>query len=74
MPTGHIFLAQRVKEGVRKRYAAKRNLFEKAQLQVRHQLKLIEKLGFAGYFLYCVDLNPLQSATWNPCTRPRGRC
>jgi len=52
------FLAERVDEGVRKRYgaAAKRHLLEKAQLQVRHELKLIEKLGFAGYFLIVWDL------------------
>ncbi len=52
------FLAQRVDEGVRKRYgaAAKRHLLEKAQLQVRHELKLIQKLGFAGYFLIVWDL------------------
>ncbi len=52
------FLAQRVDEGVRKRYGApaKRNLLEKAQLQVKHELKLIERLGFAGYFLIVWDL------------------
>jgi error-prone DNA polymerase len=61
VPTGQTmdsFLAQRVDEGVRKRYGApaKRNLLEKAQLQVQHELKLIEKLGFAGYFLIVWDL------------------
>jgi error-prone DNA polymerase len=52
------FLAQRVDEGVRKRYGspAKRHLLEKAKAQVRHELKLIEKLGFAGYFLIVWDL------------------
>src|ERR1019366_507105 len=52
------FLAQRVDEGVRKRYGtpAKRHLLEKAQSLVRHELKLIEKLGFAGYFLIVWDL------------------
>ncbi len=47
------FLAKRVEEGVRKRYcsAAKQHLFEKARAQVEHELKLIAKLGFAGYFL-----------------------
>jgi len=55
------FLAERVDEGVRKRYgaAAKRHLLEKAQLQVRHELKLIEKLGFAGYFLIAVSYTHL---------------
>ncbi len=47
------FLEKRVDEGVRKRYGSpeKRNLFEKARAQVRHELALIKKLGFAGYFL-----------------------
>jgi error-prone DNA polymerase len=31
-------------------------LLEKALLQVQHELKLIEKLGFAGYFLIVWDL------------------
>ena len=52
------FLARRVEEGVRKRYgsAAKRSLLEKARAQVAHELKLIAKLGFAGYFLIVWDL------------------
>jgi error-prone DNA polymerase len=52
------FLAQRVEEGVRKRYGsgAKRHLLEKARAQVEHELKLIAKLGFAGYFLIVWDL------------------
>ena len=52
------FLEKRVDEGVRKRYgsAAKRHLLEKAQAQVRHELKLIAKLGFAGYFLIVWDM------------------
>jgi error-prone DNA polymerase len=47
------FLAKRVEEGVRMRYGspAKRYLLIKAQAQVEHELKLIAKLGFAGYFL-----------------------
>ena len=47
------FLARRVEEGVRKRYGAgaKRSLLAKAQAQVEHELKLIAKLGFSGYFL-----------------------
>ncbi len=52
------FLAKRVDEGVRKRYgsAAKQHLLEKAKAQVLHELKLIAKLGFAGYFLIVWDL------------------
>jgi error-prone DNA polymerase len=47
------FLAQRVAEGVVKRYGSpsKRYLLTKARAQVEHELKLIAKLGFAGYFL-----------------------
>jgi error-prone DNA polymerase len=52
------FLAQRVEEGVIKRYGspAKRSLLAKARAQVEHELKLIAKLGFAGYFLIVWDL------------------
>jgi error-prone DNA polymerase len=52
------FLAQRVEEGVRKRYGspAKSSLLTKARAQVQHELKLIAKLGFAGYFLIVWDL------------------
>ena len=52
------FLAKRVDEGVRKRYGnpAKQHLLEKAKAQVQHELKLIAKLGFAGYFLIVWDL------------------
>jgi error-prone DNA polymerase len=52
------FLAKRVDEGVRKRYGstAKRSLLTKARAQVEHELKLIAKLGFAGYFLIVWDL------------------
>jgi len=51
------FLAQRVEEGVCKRYGspAKRSLLDKARAQVAHELKLIAKLGFAGYFLIVWD-------------------
>ena len=47
------FLAKRVDEGVRNRYClpAKQHLLAKARAQVEHELKLIAKLGFAGYFL-----------------------
>src|SRR6185437_16572887 len=52
------FLAKRVEEGVRNRYgsAVKRHLLEKARIQVAHELKLIAKLGFAGYFLIVWDI------------------
>ncbi|MDE3201953.1 MAG: error-prone DNA polymerase [Acidobacteriota bacterium] len=52
------FLAKRIDEGVRKRYGvpAKRHLLDKARAQVRHELALIAKLGFAGYFLIVWDI------------------
>ncbi|MGA2050763.1 MAG: error-prone DNA polymerase [Terracidiphilus sp.] len=52
------FLEKRVEEGVRKRYGspAKRSLLDKARTQVKHELKLIAKLGFAGYFLIVWEL------------------
>ncbi|MGA8727985.1 MAG: error-prone DNA polymerase [Terracidiphilus sp.] len=52
------FLAKRVEEGVCKRYGspAKRHLLDKARKQVQHELALIAKLGFAGYFLIVWDI------------------
>ncbi len=52
------FLAARVEEGVRKRYGVslKRHLLEKAHIQVRRELDLIARLGFAGYFLIVWDM------------------
>ena len=52
------FLAKRVEEGVRKRYGtpAKQHLLDKARAQVQHELALIAKLGFAGYFLIVWDI------------------
>ena len=52
------FCASRTAEGVLKRYGSKHNrkLLEKAEKQVEHELALIEKLGFAGYFLIVWDL------------------
>ncbi|MFZ1013609.1 MAG: error-prone DNA polymerase [Terracidiphilus sp.] len=52
------FLEKRVDEGVRKRYGQpdKQHLFDKARAQARHELKLIAKLGFAGYFLIVWDI------------------
>jgi error-prone DNA polymerase len=47
------FLSKRVDEGIRKRYATalKQNLMNRARIQAKHELELIQKLGFAGYFL-----------------------
>jgi error-prone DNA polymerase len=61
MPEGETmdsFLAKRVEEGVRKRYGSpmKRHLLGKARAQVKHELALIAKLGFAGYFLIVWDI------------------
>ncbi len=52
------FLTKRVDEGIRKRYATnlKSNLLERARKQARHELELIAKLGFAGYFLIVWDI------------------
>ena len=52
------FLRRRVDEGVRLRYGAKndRGLMERAKKQVEHELALIAKLGFAGYFLIVWDI------------------
>jgi error-prone DNA polymerase len=52
------FLRLRTVEGVLKRYGSKQNrkLLEKAQKQVEHELALIQRLGFAGYFLIVWDL------------------
>ncbi len=52
------FLEKRVAEGVSKRYRtpAKLHLFDKAQRQVERELRLIAKLGFAGYFLIVWDI------------------
>ena len=52
------FLAKRVAEGVIHRYGAKNNiaLLDRAKKQVEHELALIAKLGFAGYFLIVWDI------------------
>jgi error-prone DNA polymerase len=52
------FLRRKTMEGVLKRYGAKHNrkLMERAEKQVEHELALIQKLGFAGYFLIVWDL------------------
>ena len=52
------FLRKRVEEGVVRRYGPKRDadLLERARKQVEHELALIAKLGFAGYFLIVWDI------------------
>lgn len=52
------FLRKRVAEGVVKRYGPKNNkdLLERVKKQVEHELALIKKLGFAGYFLIVWDI------------------
>jgi len=60
-PTGepmHSFLRKRVAEGIRSRYVPKNDpaLFARAQKQAEHELALIEKLSFAGYFLIVWDI------------------
>ena len=52
------FLRKRVADGVARRYGPKRDagLLERAKKQVEHELALIAKLGFAGYFLIVWDI------------------
>jgi error-prone DNA polymerase len=52
------FLHKRVAEGVMRRYGPKndRGLLERAKKQVQHELDLIARLGFAGYFLIVWDI------------------
>jgi error-prone DNA polymerase len=52
------FLRKRVDEGMRRRYLAKNDpaLYEKAKRQAERELRLIEKLGLAGYFLIVWDV------------------
>jgi len=52
------YLRKRVAEGMALRYKAKRNpeLYKRAQAQAERELSLIEKLGFAGYFLIVWDI------------------
>ena len=52
------FLRKRVAEGVIRRYGHKNDpdLLERAKKQVEHELSLIEKLKFAGYFLIVWDI------------------
>jgi error-prone DNA polymerase len=52
------FLRKRVAEGVMRRYGPKndRGLMERAKKQVEHELALIARLGFEGYFLIVWDI------------------
>jgi error-prone DNA polymerase len=52
------FLRKRVAEGVTRRYGTKNDsaLLERARKQVDHELELIARLGFAGYFLIVWDI------------------
>ena len=52
------FLRKRVAEGVLRRYAPKNDhgLLERAKRQVEHELALIARLGFEGYFLIVWDI------------------
>jgi error-prone DNA polymerase len=52
------FLRKRTDEGVLRRYGAKNDpaLLARARKQIDHELALIAKLGFAGYFLIVWDI------------------
>jgi error-prone DNA polymerase len=56
--TMDTFLQKRVAEGVQRRYGPKNDcgLMERAKKQVEHELTLIARLGFAGYFLIVWDI------------------
>jgi error-prone DNA polymerase len=53
-----VFLRKRVAEGIAYRYRPKRDpgLYARAKKQAEHELALIERLGFAGYFLIVWDI------------------
>ena len=52
------FLRQRTDEGARRRYTGRLGVpsYEKARLQLDHELRLIEKLKLEGYFLIVWDI------------------
>jgi error-prone DNA polymerase len=52
------FLRKRTEEGIQRRYGPKNDpaLMERAKKQIVHELALIAKLGFAGYFLIVWDI------------------
>ena len=52
------FLRKRTEEGLQQRYGPKNNpaLLDRATTQIEHELALIARLGFAGYFLIVWDI------------------
>jgi error-prone DNA polymerase len=52
------FLRKRVEDGVARRYGSVKSpeFMERVRRQVEHELALIERLGFAGYFLIVWDI------------------
>jgi error-prone DNA polymerase len=56
--TMDTFLRKRTEEGLLRRYGPKNNpaLLARARKQIDHELALIAKLGFAGYFLIVWDI------------------
>src|SRR6202000_2669433 len=54
----NVFLRKRVAEGIENRYGPKHDLalHARAKQQAERELALIEKLGFAGYFLIVWDI------------------
>jgi error-prone DNA polymerase len=61
LPAGETmtsFLRQRTTEGARLRYTGRNGqpTYERAQKQIEHELKLIEKLKLEGYFLIVWDI------------------
>jgi error-prone DNA polymerase len=61
VPTGETmtsFLRQRTVEGARLRYTGQHGkpTYERAQTQIEHELRLIEKLKLEGYFLIVWDI------------------
>jgi error-prone DNA polymerase len=49
------FLRKRTYEGAHRRYG-RNGQFERAEKQIEHELKLIEKLKLEGYFLIVWDI------------------
>ena len=59
------FLEKRADRRSERRYGPKNDhgLLERARKQVEHELALIERLGFAGYFLIVWDIVSSANAT-----------
>ena len=66
------FLRKRVEEGIRRRYLPKNDpaLYAKAKQQAERELRLIEKLGLAGYFLIVWDIVQLLQGQRHSDSRP----